>query len=135
MIGEVGYSTALLAGSAAYMAPELFPRGEVNIDELFSKESDIYAFGMVCVMVSLIPGEKSFSRDIFQIFTGEAPFAYYKAHLDWQIVPLVQQGQRPLPTSEPARRIPANIWRLMEACWATARKDRPSAEEIVRQLR
>ena len=54
IIGEVGYSTALMAGSAAYMAPELFPKGEVNIDELFSKESDIYAFGIVCVMVSLI---------------------------------------------------------------------------------
>jgi serine/threonine protein kinase len=53
VVGEVGYSTALLAGSAAYMAPELFPTGEVNIDELFSKESDIYAFAMVCIMVSL----------------------------------------------------------------------------------
>jgi serine/threonine protein kinase len=54
VIAEAGYSTALLAGSAAYMAPELFPIGEVGIDDLFSKESDVYAFGMVCFEVSYI---------------------------------------------------------------------------------
>jgi serine/threonine protein kinase len=61
VIGEVGYSTALLAGSAAYMAPELFPTGEVNIDELFSTKSDVYAFGMFCFEVSYIFEENLFS--------------------------------------------------------------------------
>jgi serine/threonine protein kinase len=66
VIGEAGYiSTGLLVGSAAYMAPELFPTEEVNIDELFSKRSDIYAFGMICFEVSHILKEKSFSHVIF----------------------------------------------------------------------
>ena len=56
VIGEVGYSTQILAGSAAYMAPELFPPSEVNVnvDDLFSKKSDVYAFGMLCYEVSCI---------------------------------------------------------------------------------
>jgi serine/threonine protein kinase len=52
MIGEAGYSAA--PGSTPYMAPELFPsnESEVGVDELFSKESDVYAFVMVCFEVS-----------------------------------------------------------------------------------
>jgi serine/threonine protein kinase len=54
VIGEAGYATALVAGSAPYMAPELFPftEAEVEVDELFSKQSDVYAFAMVCFEVS-----------------------------------------------------------------------------------
>jgi serine/threonine protein kinase len=54
VIGEVGYSTQRLAGSAVYMAPELFPPSEVNVnvDDLFSKQSDVHAFGMLCYEVS-----------------------------------------------------------------------------------
>jgi serine/threonine protein kinase len=53
VIGEAGYSTALMVGSAEYMAPELFPSSEpdVNVDKLFSKQSDVYAFAMVCFEV------------------------------------------------------------------------------------
>jgi hypothetical protein len=42
----VRYATELLAGCAPYMAPELFPEDDVDVDKLFSKCSDIYAFGM-----------------------------------------------------------------------------------------
>jgi len=45
VIGEVGYSTQMLAGSAA----ELFPSSEtnLNVDDQFSKKSDVYAFAML----------------------------------------------------------------------------------------
>ena len=59
VIGEVGYSTQMLAGSAAYMAPELFPLTDANVDNLFSKKSDVYAFGMLCFEVI-----HTFSSDI-----------------------------------------------------------------------
>jgi len=114
----IGYSTPILAGRAAYMAPELFPANEVNMNELFTKKSDVYAFGMLC----------------FEIFTNEEPFASYKARLDWQIVPLVQQGKRPRCSTQMQHQISADMWRLMEVCWITASDKRPSAEQIVQRM-
>jgi len=45
VIGKEGYSSSLLAGSSAYMAPELLSQTDVDVDDLFSKKSDVYAFG------------------------------------------------------------------------------------------
>jgi len=52
VIGDAEYSTALVAGCSAYMAPELFPEDESIVDQLFSPSSDIYAFGMLAFEVS-----------------------------------------------------------------------------------
>jgi serine/threonine protein kinase len=53
VMGDPVFSTPLVAGLAKYMAPELLPAsGEVNVDELFSKKSDIYAFAMFCFEAS-----------------------------------------------------------------------------------
>lgn len=49
-IGASGYATTLMAGSTAHMAPELFPRVEMDLeqmDQLFSKSTDVYALAMV----------------------------------------------------------------------------------------
>jgi len=48
VIGKEGYSSSLLAGSSAYMAPELLSQTDADVDDLFSKKSDVYAFGMLC---------------------------------------------------------------------------------------
>jgi serine/threonine protein kinase len=59
MIGDVFYSTPLMAGTAQYMAPELLnPTEEVDIDELFSKQSDVYAFGILSYEVTHIVTRK-----------------------------------------------------------------------------
>lgn len=54
VIRELSYTAALLPGSAPYMAPELFPSDEWegDMDKLFSKPSDVYAFSMVSFEVS-----------------------------------------------------------------------------------
>ena len=52
VVGDAEYSTALVAGCAPYMAPELFPEDERIVDQLFSPSSDIYAFGMLAFEVS-----------------------------------------------------------------------------------
>jgi len=117
VIGIVGYSTPMLAGSAPYMAPELFPSGDANTDELFSTMSDVYAFGMLC----------------YEVFTNQQPFACYTANLDWQIVPLIRAGRKPTRPRQPQRHIPDNMWVIMEACWMTAPDIRPTAEWVAQQ--
>jgi serine/threonine protein kinase len=118
VLGEVTFSTKLLAGSAAYMAPELFPLDDVNVDDQFSKKSDVYAFGMLC----------------YEIFTNEPPFACHNARLDWQIVRHIHQGKRPICTTQVQRQVSVDTWELMAACWVTAPENRPSAELIVQRL-
>lgn len=55
VIGEAGFSTTMFAGHISSMAPELLPPDDsVDLDKLFSKKSDIYAFGMLCYKVSRI---------------------------------------------------------------------------------
>ena len=135
--GDVFYSTPLMAGTAKYMAPELLPlTDEVDIDELFSKMSDVYAFGILCFEVShiIIITRKSQSHNALQIFTGEEPFACYRAQLDWQVVPFVQKGQRPLCTTRVQRCISQGMWAMMEACWRTAPEERPLIDQIVQGM-
>ena len=67
VLGELGFDTKAVAGSAAYMAPELTPGGDdnVNVDKMFSKESDVYAYAMLCqkVRIQLILSMEKISRD------------------------------------------------------------------------
>ena len=52
-MGKAVFNTTLFAGHISYMAPELLAQSDpVEIDKLFSKKSDIYAFGMICFRVS-----------------------------------------------------------------------------------
>ncbi|KIM73795.1 hypothetical protein PILCRDRAFT_80709, partial [Piloderma croceum F 1598] len=134
VIGEAGYSTQMLAGSAAYMAPELFPSTEVNVDNLFSKESDVYAFGILCFEVSHAFYRLSYSHNISQIFTNQEPFACYNARLDWQVVPLIHQGKRPICSNHVQRQITQNDWTIMEACWTTMPANRLSAAQIMQTM-
>jgi serine/threonine protein kinase len=132
VFAAAGYSEPMLA---AYMAPELFPSNDMSVEELFSKQSDVYAFGMLCYEASLkIKWKSNLIDSIFQLLTNNQPFACYNASLDWQIVPLIQQGKRPIYTSQVQRQISADMWRLMEACWNTLPKNRPSAQQIVERL-
>jgi len=52
VIGDPTYINIPLVGVAEYWAPELWPQIDIDINELFSKKSDIYAFGMLCFEVS-----------------------------------------------------------------------------------
>ena len=54
VIGEFGFDTQSLAGCAAYTAPELLSTdSNVNVDVLFSKKSDVYAYAMLCQKVRI----------------------------------------------------------------------------------
>lgn len=118
ILGEAGYSTALLAGCAPYMAPELFPEDDMSVDNLFTPWSDIYAFGMLA----------------FEIFTDEIPFATLKARSHGQIMIRVLKGVRPLRSSDQQLRISDTTWQIMEECWVKEPTERPSAAAIVRRI-
>ena len=58
LLDELGFNSQILAGCAAYMASDLLsPDGNINMD-LFSKESDVYAYAIlvyqkVCIQLIL----------------------------------------------------------------------------------
>jgi len=115
ILGEAGYSTALLAGCAPYMAPELFPEDDISVDNLFTPWSDIYGFGMLS----------------FEIFTDEIPYTSLKARSHGQIMLRVLNGIRPSRSSDHALRISNNMWQIMEDCWVKQPTKRPPAAAIV----
>jgi len=119
VVGKAGFSTTLFAGHISSMAPELLPPDDsVDVDKLFSKKSDIYAFGMLC----------------YKTFTNEDPFASYNVSQDHQIVLLVHKGAKPKLTDHMKDYISEEMWRIMVACWKTAPKDRPSADQIIQRM-
>ena len=67
LIDELSFDSQNLAGCAAYMTSELlFPDGNINMD-LFSKESDVYAYAiLVCqkVCIQLILSIKKIHRTV-----------------------------------------------------------------------
>jgi len=118
ILGEAGYSTALLAGCAPYMAPELFPEDDISIDNIFTPWSDTYAFGMLA----------------FEIFTDEIPFTSLKAKSHGQIMIRVLKGVRPLRSSDQQLRISDVMWRTMEDCWVKEPAERPLATAILQRI-
>jgi serine/threonine protein kinase len=52
VIGDPTCSDMLLVGTAEYWAPELLPQIDMDVNELFSKKSDVYALGILCFEVS-----------------------------------------------------------------------------------
>lgn len=118
ILGEAGYSTALLAGCAPYMAPELFPEDDTSVDSFFTPHSDVYAFGMLA----------------FEIFTDEIPFLSLKATLHGQIMLRVLQGVRPSRTSDQQFRISDTMWQIIENCWVRDPMERPPVAWIVQRI-
>jgi len=118
VIGDAEYSTALVAGCAPYMAPELFPEDERLVDQLFSPSSDIYAFGMLA----------------FEIFTDEVPFISLGAHSQFRIMAIVIRGDRPSRSSDTQQRISDDMWEIMQRCWVANPIARPTAFAIVQRI-
>jgi len=118
VIGDAEYSTQLVVGCAPYMAPELFPEDERNVDQLFSQWSDIYAFGMLA----------------FEIFTDEVPFKSLGALSQYRIMASVHRGDRPSRASDTHQRISDDMWGIMRNCWVANPTVRPTAAAIVQNI-
>jgi serine/threonine protein kinase len=135
VIGHAEYRTTLFAGFLPYMAPELFPEDESNVDQLFSPSSDIYAFGMLAFEVpAYVETRFPSAHHNPQTFTDEVPFDTLGSKSPFWIMTRVHAGDRPSRSSDKQKRISDIMWEIMRNCWAADSKARPTAAMIVQRI-
>ena len=114
----VGQSTdtSLLVkgGTVQWMSPERIDPERLGLkDGRPTKESDCYALGMV----------------VYEVLSGQTPFAPWKAVL---VVQKVLEGERPRrPEGEGGALFTDSIWRMLELCWKHQPDERISAEAVL----
>ncbi|UZO14618.1 uncharacterized protein OCT59_006071 [Rhizophagus irregularis] len=109
-IGDLGLSQAVnskssnneVYGVIPYIAPEIFKGSE------FSKEADIYSFGMI----------------MWELTTGRKPFDNIEH--DHSLIYKILDGERPNITED----TPECYANLMKSCWDPDPKKRPSIKDI-----
>ncbi|TFK53815.1 kinase-like protein [Heliocybe sulcata] len=97
------------------LVPELYGRNAAN--NCPSKESDVYAFGLLA----------------WQIFSGIVPFSNIRS--DANAVLRIVQGDRPSRTQQCNEAGLTNeLWDLIERCWVANDHLRPTMSEVAREL-
>jgi tRNA A-37 threonylcarbamoyl transferase component Bud32 len=100
---EVATMSSNAAGPTRWMAPESIMR------RVYSKKSDVWSFGVV----------------LYEVWTlGMIP--YHLIADDKEVARLVTQGER-LP--QPGN-CPQQVYAIMQDCWKSAQKDRPSMPQL-----
>lgn len=105
-------------GTIRWMAPELLdPNDEIHN----SMASDIYAYACVC----------------YEIYTGHVPF--FEIRRDQTVMFKIASGERPSrpPANDPAfqgKGMTRDLWELMEDCWVSDPRERPTTQDIVHRL-
>ncbi|KAJ7728407.1 kinase-like domain-containing protein [Mycena maculata] len=100
------------SGSAPWMAPELINPEQFDRPFLRTPESDVYAFGCVCV----------------ELYTGQRPFPTSKSEA--AVVVKVLHGIRPERPSS----MNEELWQHLNVYWAHDPDSRPSADTVVRNM-
>ncbi|KAF9645565.1 kinase-like protein, partial [Thelephora ganbajun] len=94
--------------AAQYAAPEI-----LRNNGCYSKESDVFSFGMVTI----------------EVFTGKIPFS------DLSIAAAatsINTGKRPKRPSHPS--LIDDLWALTQHCWKEEPQDRPQMDEVIKPL-
>ena len=103
--------TGTLAGSPAYMAPEVFK------SQVYNSKADIYSLGIM----------------LWEIWYGERAFARTESVSLEDFFTMVDNGGRPEHVK--GCREPTHAWgNLMKECWQQNYKDRPSANECHQRI-
>ena len=103
--------TGTLAGSPAYIAPEVFK------SQLYNSKADIYSLGIM----------------LWEIWYGERAFARTESVSLEDFFTMVDNGGRPEHVK--GCREPTHAWgNLMKECWRKELKDRPSANECHKRI-
>ena len=110
-------SSCVNAGTVRSMSPELLAPEKFSLSRLQpTRESDCYALGMV----------------IYEILSGCTPFGTGSLVILHRIL----EGERPgRPQGEAGERFTDDIWDMVERCWKTEPRDRPSAKDVLRCLK
>eukprot|EP01137_Pigoraptor_chileana_P034462 Opistho-2@27049 len=114
--GEDAETAAGIAGTAAYMAPELL----ADMSKAPEASSDIYSFGVL--MNELVAEAEPYSEQ-YRNFHGRGPFAA----VEW-----ASRGNRPKIASEASASVA--VIALIQKCWDAAPSSRPTASAIVDSL-
>ena len=110
-------SSCIQGGTIQWMSPELIDPERFGLKKTRpTKESDCYALGMV----------------IYEVLSGQTPFAPWKAPL---VIQRVLEGQRPgRPEREEGTPFTDGIWEMLERCWKPQPNERISAEVVLQHL-
>jgi len=95
------------------MSPELLDPDHFGLkDSKPTKESDCYALGMV----------------IYEVLSGKFPFAPLK---DFIVMRKVIEGERPeIPEGTERAWFTGDLWQMLERCWESEPKSRPSIAAV-----
>ncbi|KAI5120172.1 hypothetical protein M0805_008439 [Coniferiporia weirii] len=117
VLGENTASTNGAGGSTRWTAYELIANPEKY--EKHSKQSDVWAFGMV----------------VYELLTKERPYAHIA--IDAQVVFIVLEGQLPPPPT-PVETWPKRYqeaWAICESCWVFDPEQRITMIDVVKRLK
>ena len=100
-----------------WMSPELLALVQSGLENSRpTKQSDCYALGMV----------------IYEVLSGQVPFASFNSHA---VTQKVMGGERPQrPEGVLGAWFTDDIWRMLNRCWATQPEGRPSIMVVLECL-
>ncbi|KAG1901446.1 kinase-like domain-containing protein, partial [Suillus fuscotomentosus] len=101
--------TSTFSGNSRWMASELLGEREDGTPVRPSKQSDVFSFGGIMLLV----------------LTNKIPY-YYLRH-NYMVVLHISRSERPSRIRYPE--LPEKYWPFIEQCWSTDPRDHPSMEE------
>ncbi|KAG6899260.1 hypothetical protein C0993_011892, partial [Termitomyces sp. T159_Od127] len=114
--GQPFSSNHAAGGTAGFQAPELVDPD--NESSRRTKETDVYAFGMVC----------------YEVFTGKHPFGKINPVALIMKIMRGQHPEKPSGNEYQERGLTNDMWSLMESCWSRLPEDRPTVSQILQCL-
>ena len=103
----MSFTESILCGTPEYIAPEIWQKKE------YSKASDVYAFSLI----------------VYEMITNEPPFPK-----DLNCIQIVYQVLKKNYRPTLDKPIPSSYKKLIESCWKSDPKERPSFDEIISLL-
>ena len=107
-----------------WTAPEILRFGSPA-----TKESDIFAFGMVTIEVGCSQPVICQPSDLLKVFTGKVPFDEKGAPA---VIWCIMNGKRPNWPNHPD--FTEKLWTLLQQCWEQEAKHRPQTQEVMEVL-